>query len=135
MVEEVVLHHPQLAAALVRGVDHPSCARQIVRHGLLHIDVPPASQALHDARLVRRDWQQHLDGVDGESTGREFLDGRERPRVGPIELALRSSFVARIHQGDDLGVLVVDVGAHVQVVDPSEPDDRDAHATLEGREI
>ena len=134
LVEEVVLHHPEHPVVGFGGVDHPLRVGEVVAHRLLQVDVPAVAEELDHAVDVQRDRQERLDRVDFESARCELGGRRERAGVGPVGLALRAPFFARIDERDDLDVGVVDVGAHVQVVDAPEPDERGAYRAVVGSE-
>ena len=57
LVEDVVLHDPQLPPAGLGGVEHPLSAGEVVAHRLLQIDVPAVTEELDDAVDVQRDGQ------------------------------------------------------------------------------
>src|SRR5262249_54048607 len=52
----------------------------------------------------------------------------------PVALPLFATFFVRIYERNDVHVGVVDVRAHVQVVDATQPDKRGAHRTVIRRE-
>ena len=55
-------------------------------------------------------------------------------RVGPVGLALGAPLLARVDERDHLDVGVVEVRAHVEVVDAAEADERGAHRSVVRRE-
>ena len=85
--------------------------------------MPAVAEELDDPFDVQRDGEQRLDGVDLEPAGGQLGHRGERRAPGQSACALRPPLLARVDQGHDLDVGVVDVGAHVEVVDAAEADE------------
>ena len=112
----------------------PLGVEQVAAHRLLQIDVPPVAEQFDHPVGMQRHRQQDLDRVNLDAARRQ-LGGRGEGASGrPVRLALRTAFVARIDERDDLDVRVVNVGANVQVVDPAETDERGPHRPVIGYE-
>ena len=107
-------------------------AGKVVAHRLLQIDVPAVAEELDDAFDVQWNGQQRLDGVDLETAGGELGDGCERPGGRPVGLSLSTPLFARVDEGHDLDIGIVEVGADVEVVDASEPDEGGSHGSVVG---
>ncbi len=118
----------------VGRVDHALRVGQVVAHGLLEVHVPAVAEQLDDTLGVQRDRQQSFDRVDLEPARGELRHGRERLRVRPVGLALGAAFGARVDERDDLDVGVVEVRAHVEVVDAAQADEGGADRAVEGHE-
>jgi hypothetical protein len=115
---------------LAGRIEHPLGAGQVVAHRLLQIDVPSVSEEFYDALDMQRNRQQRLHGVDLETTGRQLGGRCERPWPGPVGLPLLAALFTRVDQSDDLHIGIVEVGAHVQVVDPAEADESGTYGTV-----
>ena len=126
LVEQVILHDTQHRAGGARHGQHALSARDVVAHRLLKVDVPPLIENFDDAVRVQGNRKQALDGIDLELAGGQLRYRWERGRLWPVGLPLRAAFRARVHQCDHLDVGVSRVGAHIQVVDPAQADERGA---------
>ena len=85
--------------------------------------------------IVQRDRKQRLDRVDLEAAGGQLGHGGERPGGRPVRLALGAAFLARVDQRHHLDVGIVEIGAHVEVVDTAEADECGAYRPLVRCEI
>ncbi len=134
LVEQVVLHHPQLPVVGPGGLEHAAGAGQVVAHGLLQIDVPPVAEQFDDAVGVQRYREQRLHGVDLEPAGRQVGHRREGLGLRPIGLTLGAPLRAGIDERHHLDVGIVEIGADVEVIDAAEPDESGANRAVVGTE-
>ena len=134
LVEDVVLHDPQLPVVGPAASSIRCGAGQVVAHRLLQVDVPPVTEQLDDPVDVKRDREQRLDGIDFEPAGRHVRHRGERPSPRPVGLALGPTLLVGIDQGHHLDIGIVHIGPHVEVVDASEAHERGPHRTVIGNE-